>query len=62
MKLRVHKNTQKREYLTIILRGCAAYEMIYNQEGALRRVGYYHFTSSNPEENNFSLKTPTTQN
>ena len=34
MKLRVHKITQKREYLTIILRGCAAYEMIYNQQGA----------------------------
>ena len=37
------------EYLTIILRGRAGYEMIYNQRGAQRRVGYDHFLSSKPE-------------
>ena len=35
--------------LTIILRGRAVYEMIYNQRGAKRRVGYDHFLSSKPE-------------
>ena len=32
------------QYLTIILRGRAGYEMVYNQ-----RVGYDHFISSKPE-------------
>ena len=49
-------------YLTIILRGRAGYEMIYNQRGAKRRVGYDHFISSEPEENNCFIKNPTTHN
>ena len=36
-------------YLTFILRGRAGYEMIYNQLGATRLVGYGHFISSKPE-------------
>ena len=36
-------------YLRIILRGRAGYEMIYNQLGATRLVGYDHFISSKPE-------------
>ena len=36
-------------YLAIIPRGRAGYEMIYNQRGAYRRVGYDHFISSKPE-------------
>ena len=36
-------------YLTIILLGRAGYEMIYNQLGATRLVGYDHFISSKPE-------------
>ena len=35
-------------YLTIILQGRAGYEMIYNQRGAWRRVGFDHFTYSKP--------------
>ena len=33
-------------YLTIILRGRAGYQMIDNQRGAQRRVGYNHLISS----------------
>ena len=33
-------------YVTIILRGRAGYEVIDNQRGVLRRVGYNHFISS----------------
>ena len=36
-------------YLTIILRERTGYEMIYNQRGATRLVGYDHFISSKPE-------------
>ena len=36
-------------YLTIILRGRARYQMIDNQLGATRLVGYNHLISSKPE-------------
>jgi len=39
-------------HLTIILRGCAGYQIIDSQRGAKRRNGYNHLISSKPESNN----------
>ena len=36
--------------------------MIYNQRGATRLVGYDHFISSKPEQNNCFIKNPSTHN
>ena len=43
-------------YLIIILRGRTGCDVIDNQRGAQRRVGYNHFISSKPEYNNCFLK------
>ena len=43
-------------YLTIILRGRTVCDVIDNQRNAQRRVGYNHFISSKPENNNCFLK------
>ena len=39
-------------YLTVILRGRAGYELIYITNGAVDRVGYYQLISGKFEKNN----------
>ena len=39
-------------YLTVILRGCAGYELIYITNKAVGRVGYYQHISGKSEKNN----------
>ena len=39
-------------YLTVILRGCARYELIYITNEAVGRVGYYQLISGKSEKNN----------
>ena len=44
------------EYLTVILRGRAGYELIYITNEAVGRVGYYQLISGKFEKNNcFSM-------
>ena len=40
------------EYLTVILRGRAGYELIYITNEAVGRVGYYQLMSGKFEKNN----------
>ena len=40
------------EYLTVILRGRAGYELIYITNEAVGRVGYYQLISGKSEKNN----------
>ena len=39
-------------YLTVILRGCAGYKLIYITNEAVGRVGYYQLISDKFEKNN----------
>ena len=40
------------QYLTVILRGRAGYELIYITNEAVGRVGYYQLISGKSEKNN----------
>ena len=44
--------SQNSEYLTVILRGRAGYELIYISNEAVGRVGYYQLISGKSEKNN----------
>ena len=41
-----------KEYLTVVLRGRAGYELIYITNEAVGRVGYYRLISGKSEKNN----------
>ena len=42
----------RKVYLTVVLRGCAGYELIYITKVAVGRVGYYQLISGKSEKNN----------